>query len=150
MKNQNIRYTMIIQALLLMTALACFSLSPTARAEDEDEGHSIVGLWRVHYFSGGVEVFQSFDQWHSDGQEFEVSNTFGLSCQGVFKQSGNTVKLFHVGWNYPGYFQERQTDIVDHGGNTYHGTWHIKNYDDNGNFLSEQTGTLRATRITVK
>jgi hypothetical protein len=151
MKN-NIRTKNILPAVLAALGLACFCLSPVVQADEEhgEHGkHSIVGLWRVHYFSGGVEVFQSFDQWHSDGLEFEVSNIFGLSCQGTFKQRGNAVQLFHVGWNYPGFFRETQALTVSQDGNHYSGTWDVKNYDDNGKFLSEQTGTLRATRLTV-
>ena len=147
MKNCKIHCRSVIPALLITLVLGCFSLSPVMRADSEN--HSIVGLWRVQYFEGGVAAFQSFDQWHSDGQEFEVSNIFGLSCQGTFKQIASTVQLVHVGWNYPGYFVETQTDIVDRGGNTYHGTWDIKNYDDNGNFVSEDSGTLSATRISL-
>jgi hypothetical protein len=146
MKNKN-RYKRIIPAVLIAFGLSC--VSPALQAEERDDEQSIVGLWRIHYFQGGVEVFQSFDQWHSDGLEFEVSNIFGLSCQGTFKQRGSAVQLFHVGWNYPGYFQETQALTVARDGNHYSGTWDIKNYDDNGNFVSEQTGTLRATRLTL-
>ena len=149
MNNRKAKYTKIIPAVLITLGLSWLSLSPIARAEDNESEASIVGLWRVHSFSGGVEVFQSFDQWHKDGLEFEVSNIFGLSCQGTFKQNGNTVRLFHVGWNYPGSFRETQALTVSQDGKTYHGTWDVKNYDDNGNFVSEQTGTLRATRLTV-
>lgn len=153
MKNQNISYRKIIPALLIALVLGCLSLSPVAQAGDP----SIVGLWRVHYFSGTTEIFQSFDQWHSDGQEFEAAALApGAICQGTFKQTANgTVQLFHVGWNFDangaltGYFAETQTNTVGPEGNHYHGTWDIKNYDTNGNFLNEDSGTLRATRLTV-
>ena len=79
-----------------------------------------------------------------------------MSCQGTWKQmSQHMVQLFHTGWIYDangalvGYFNETQTDIVDAGGQTYHGTWHEKDYDLNGNLLSEESGTLTATRLTV-
>lgn len=154
MKNRNIRYRRIIPAILIALGLGCLSLSPAVQADDED---SIVGLWRVHYFSSAVEIFQSFDQWHSDGQEFEVADLApGAECQGVFKQlADGSVKLFHVGWNYDqngaltGFFRETQINTVSNDGNTYQGTWHIKNYDTNGTFLNEQKGTLHANRLTV-
>jgi|ERR1700730_13181736 len=153
MQNQNIRYRRIIPAVLIVLGLGCLSLSP---AEQEGRDHSIVGLWKVHYFSGTVEIFQSFDQWHSDGQEFEVANLApGAECQGTFKQTGSAVQLFHVGWNFDqngaltGYFKETQALTVGQEGHTYRGTWDIKNYDVNGNFLNEDKGTLHATRLTL-
>ena len=112
-------------------------------------------MWRVHYYEGGQEVFQTFEQWHSDGTEFEVANIFGISCQGVFKQTGPTVQLFHTGWNYDangalvGYFNENQTLTVSTHGQNYDGTWLLKDYDLNGNQLDQLTGTLQATRLTV-
>ncbi len=153
MKNRNIDYRRITPTILIALGLGWLSLLPAVQAGGDA---SIVGLWRVHYFSGTVEVFQSFDQWHSDGQEFEVSNIFGISCQGTFKQRADgTVELFHVGWNFDqngqltGLFRERQINRVGREGEHYSGTWVVKNYDTNGNFLSEQKGTLRATRLSV-
>ena len=154
MKNRNVHDRRIIPALLIALGLGCLSLSPAVQAGGDP---SIVGLWRVHYFAGGVEVFQSFDQWHSDGQEFEVANAFGLSCQGTFKvRADGTVQLLHVGWNFDqngaltGFFRETQTNTVSQDGNRYHGTWNLKNYDVNGNFLSEDKGTLSAIRLSVQ
>jgi hypothetical protein len=127
------------------------------RRQTENAGRTIVGLWRVHYYDGGQEVFQSFDQWHRDGLEFEVSNVFGISCQGTWIHKGpGTVQLFHTGWNFDangqltGYFNEVQTVTVSVDGQTYEGTWDIKNYDVDGNFVSEQSGTLNADRLTVQ
>src|SRR6266480_5901957 len=94
MKTQSIHHTKIVPAFLIALAFSCLVFSAAAQTGNP----SIVGLWRVHYFENGAPVFQSFDQWHSDGQEFEISNIFGLSCQGTFKQTANTVQLFHVGW----------------------------------------------------
>ena len=152
MKNQNIRYSRMIRAILIAFALGCLTLPAVAQTGNP----SIVGLWRVHYFSGGVEQFQSFDQWHADGLEFEVANIFGLSCQGVFRQTANGgIELFHTGWNYDasgnltGYFNEIQVVRVGDKSDHYSGTWDIKNYDINGNFQSEQKGMLRADRLTV-
>jgi hypothetical protein len=152
MKN-NIRHKRIIPAFIIALGLACLLLSPAARAG----GPSIVGLWRVHYFSGTVEIFQSFEQWHSDGLEFEVAALGpGAVCQGTFKQAASgTIQLLHVGWNFDqngaltGFFKETQINTVGPNGERYSGMWDIKNYDTNGNFLNEDTGTLKATRLSV-
>jgi hypothetical protein len=153
MKTQSIHYRRIAPTLLIALALGCLTLSAAAQTGNP----SIVGLWRVHYLSGGVEAFQSFEQFHSDGLEFEISNIFGLSCQGVFRQRADgSIKVFHTGWNFDengnltGYFNEVQINTVGPRGERYTGTWDIKNYDIHGNFLSEQKGTLRATRLTVE
>ena len=45
---------------------------------------------------------------------------------------------------------ETQINTVGPRGEHYSGTWDIKNYDTNGNFLNEQKGTLHATRLTVQ
>ena len=110
-----IHHTKIVPAFLIALALSCLVFSAVAQTGNP----SIVGLWRVHYFENGAQVFQSFDQWHSDGQEFEISNIFGLSCQGVFRQLANgSVKHFHVGWTFDqngsltGYFRETQINTV--------------------------------------
>jgi hypothetical protein len=152
MKTQSIHHTKIVPAFLVALAISCLVFSAAAQTGNP----SIVGLWRVHYFENGTQVFQSFDQWHSDGQEFEVSNLFGLSCQGVFRQrEDGSVKLFHVGWNFDangnltGYFQETQIDKVSADNHQYTGTWNLRNFDVNGKFLSEDSGTLRASRLTV-
>ena len=151
MKIHNICLRAIIPAILITLSLGCFASSAAAQTGNP----SIVGLWRVFY--SGDLVFQSFEQYHSDGLEFEISNFFGLSCQGVFRQKADgSIKVFHTGWNFDengnliGYFNETQINKVGERGEHYTGTWDVKNYDNNGNFQSEQTGTLRAARLTVQ
>jgi hypothetical protein len=161
MKNLSINYRRTIPAILTALALTCLS-SLTAQAAGKGggggtQGGSIVGLWEVHYFAGTEEVFQSYDQWHSDGLEFEVANLApGAVCQGTWKQMASSiVQLFHVGWNFDangattGYFQEIQTLTVSLDGNSYDGTYDTKDYDTAGNQLDELTGTLHATRLSV-
>ena len=152
MTTQSIHHKKIITAFLSTLALSFLVFSAPAQTGNP----SIVGLWRVHYFENGAQVFQSFDQWHIDGQEFEVANIFGLSCQGVFRQrEDGSVQLFHVGWNFDangnltGYFEETQIDKVSADSQRYTGTWDIKNFDMNGKFLSEDKGTLNAKRLNV-
>jgi hypothetical protein len=152
MKTLTIRKTM--PTLLIALGLTCLSLSSAVPAEKSDSNRSIVGLWHTYYL--GDLVFESFEQFHSDGQEFEGANVYpGAFCQGTFRQTGHTVQLFHTGWLFDangalfGTFNETQTITVDAGGQTYHGTWFEKDYDLNGNFLSEESGTITATRLTV-
>jgi len=155
MKTQYIRYRRIIPAILIALGLGGLSLSPAAQAEDEQSQPSFVGLWRVHY--SGDLVFNSFDQWFVGGLEWESADIGpGALCQGVFKQiARQTVKLFHVNWNYDqhgvliGYSYETQIDTIDSSGNTYHGTYDFKDYDVNGNLVSEEKGTLRGVRLSV-
>ncbi len=167
MKNQFVSLVAlatVLSALALVSAMGQSNVSVFATglnapspAVQGDDSPTIVGLWRVHYFHGTQELFQTFDQWHRDGLEFEVAALApGAVCQGTFKQTASgTIQLFHVGWNFDsnglltGYFKETQTNTVGHDGNTYHGTWDIKNYDTSGNFLNEDTGTLTATRLSV-
>jgi hypothetical protein len=153
MKNRNINYRKKIPVLLIALVLGCFSISSMVKADDDDR--TIVGLWNVHYFSGGTEV-QTYDQWHSDGLEFEVNSIFpGAVCQGVFKQEDGIVKLHHVIWIFNatgvlnGHIDERQLNTVSRDGNSYHGTFAQKIFDLNGNLVGQATGTLRATRISV-
>jgi hypothetical protein len=58
---------------------------------------SIVGLWHVTYSAGGQLFYEAFDQWHSDGTEFENANlpaVLGNVCMGVWKRvSSQTVRL---------------------------------------------------------
>ena len=153
MKNRNVNHRKAIPTLLLALVLGCFSLSSAVFAETPNNHQSIVGMWRVFY--SGDLVVESFDQWHSDGTEIEVANSFGLSCQGVFKQSGRNVKLFHTSWTYDanealtGHFNENQTLTVSTNGQTYDGTYEFVFYDLNGNQVSQATGTIHATRLTV-
>ena len=155
MKTQHIRYRWIIPAILIALGLGGLSLPPAVQAEDEQGRPSIVGLWRVHY--SGDFVFNSFDQWWSDGLEWESADLApGALCQGVFKQiARQTVKLFHVNWNYDlngaliGYSYETQIDTLSQDGNSYHGTYHFKDYDVNGHLVSEEKGTLSAKRLSV-
>jgi hypothetical protein len=158
MKNRNIHYRTTIPALLLSLALTCLTgatAQPPPRSGGGTEGSAIVGLWRVHY--SGDFVLDSFDQWFPGGLEWESANLgLGVLCQGTWIQMPRRmVKLFHVNWNYDangaliGYSYEIQINTVSQDGNSYEGTYDFKDYDVNGNFLSEETGTVTATRLSV-
>jgi hypothetical protein len=159
MKNRNIRYRRTIPTLLIALVLGCFPLLPAVQA---DTGGKIVGLWHVFYTSDVLgPLFESYDQWLSDGQEFEVANVdptagVGNICQGTWIKTPNGgVKLFHVGWTFGGNcgtdvrFDETQINTIGPDGNSYDGTYDIKYYDANGNLACEDTGTLQATRLSV-
>jgi hypothetical protein len=129
------------------------------QTEGSGGNNSIVGLWYVNYTSGGEPLYESFDQWHSDGTELENPNlapATGPLCVGVWTKVGpRTFQLHHVGWNFDmngnslGSFTLDETNIVDRHGKTYQGTFDLKFYDVDGNLVGEVTGTQAATRITV-
>ena len=155
MKNLSITFGTIL------LALGCFLLLPAVQAAGvapADDGHGIVGLWNVHYFIGTTEIFQTYDQWHSDGLEFEVNSIApGAVCQGTWKNAPHdSVKLFHVVWTFDangqpnGHIEEIQINTVGHNRNTYAGTFDQKFYDLSGNLTGEATGTLNATRLSVE
>jgi len=124
-----------------------------------DNSTSIVGLWYVNYTSGGELLYESFDQWHSDGTELENPNlapATGPLCVGVWKQVGErTFRLHHVGWNFDfngnslGSFTLDETNTVSRNDLTYKGTFDLKFYDVDGNLVDEVTGTQTAKRISV-
>jgi len=151
MKKLNITFATIL------LALGCLALSPAVQAGD---GHGIVGLWDVHYTSDvHGPLFETYDQWHSDGQEFEVADLGpGVVCQGTWRDwPHDSVKLFHVGFTFGGgcpggtdvRFEETQINTVSHDRNSYDGRYDDKYYDANGNLVCEDTGTLHATRLSV-
>lgn len=155
MRNQDILYRRTVPALCVALALVCFAPSQAIQA-NEHHNRSIVGLWRVTYYHGTEPFLQSYDQWHDDGQEFEVANAFpGMQCQGTWKRIHGDVNLFHVGWlfdetgQFAGHFEETQTNTVGDDGLTYEGVFDQKFYDASGNFTGEDMGTLQATRLSV-
>ncbi len=106
---------------------------------------------------GQRSCFNTYDQYHSDGLEFEVNGIApGAVCQGTWKKMGNDgVKLFHVIWTFDGsgvsngHIEETQLNTVSRDRNTYQGTFDQKFYDLSGNLTGEATGTLQATRLSV-
>jgi hypothetical protein len=152
MKNLN-RSRRIIPALLIAVAL-CLLTSVTTRAETS---RSIVGLWEVHYFAGTTEIFHTYQQWHSDGQEFEVNSIApGAMCQGVFQEGFNgQVRDFHVVFTYDangkvnGHIEEKENVVVSLDGDAYHGTANQTFFDLNGNQVGQGSLTVKATRISL-
>jgi hypothetical protein len=120
---------------------------------------TIVGLWHLTYTTSDNQPFgDSFDMWHRDGTELESANLnpiTGNLCLGVWEQVGSEIHLHHVGWTFDNFGNLigpfTLDDIVALGnrGNSYSGSFDLKQYDTNGNLLQEVTGTVSATRIGV-
>jgi hypothetical protein len=137
------------------------SSGQTASSNADASHHSsIVGLWHTVYTSGGVTAFESFEQWHADGNEFEAADLqLGSMCQGTWEKiAPGTARLFHVGWNFDptgvtliGYFTEMQNVTLNADGKTYDGTFALQNFDLAGNHIQGQdmNGTVHSTRLTV-
>ena len=141
-------------------AIGLSSVGTAISSQAKPHHGSIVGLWHTVYTSGGVTAFESFEQWHADGNEFEAADLqIGSMCQGTWETTGpGKVRLFHVGWNFDptgitliGYFTEIQTETLAADGMTYDGTFAIQNFDLAGNHLQGQdlSGTTHSTRLTV-
>ena len=155
MRKQTNHHSKLIPGLVIACALAIFGFSSAAQANGQP---SIVGLWSVVFVSTvGGPTIPTYDQWHSDGNEFEAAGFFpGAVCQGTYKQKRDgTIHLYHVSWTFDsngalnGRWDETQTDTVSADGMSYAGTYTKDFYDINNNFLFEDAGTLTATRLTV-
>ena len=144
----------------ILLVLGCFAFSPAAKADQP-----VVGLWQVEY-TGACEPpvlpldFFTYQQFHSDGLEFESANLFpGAHCMGTWKQMGHMVQIYHVGWTpggIPGVptsvrFVFTETLTVSNDRNTFDGTVDETFYDApvGGNAVAHCTSTTHATRISV-
>lgn len=134
-------------------------LPPVSHQIDRSaKGNSIVGMWNVQYTNNGNLVFQSLEQWHSDGLEFEfadIPTITGDICMGVWSKKGKNYNLYHTGWTFDANGNPNGTMVLTHDdkvardGNSYAGTFDLKFYDVNGNLLNEITGDDNATRIAA-
>lgn len=133
-------------------------LPPAPGGKTADSHQGMVGLWHVYYTdSSGNPFYEAYDMWHADGTEWESSfgdPRTGNYCFGVWTQVGaRTVQLRHFAWVYnadgtpAGSFILTETDTINRKGNAYTGTFDYKQYDVNGNFQWEITGTQAATRF---
>jgi hypothetical protein len=119
---------------------------------------SIVGLWHVvHTDSNGNFLFEGYDLWHSDGTEEEMANlppATGPVCFGAWTQHGKTIQLLtHVAFTYDlnnnptGTINLTESNKLSKDGNSYSGSFDLKQYDTNGNLVGEATGTSAAERL---
>lgn len=119
------------------------------------------GFWHftLHYSDGSL-WYRSIAQYYSDGTEMEDAATPPVKpahvCMGVWKQSGDTVKIYHIIYMYNGndtlppsnYAELRETNKLDPDGDSLNGTFDVKVYDiNNGNQVQEIKGTTNASRI---
>ena len=137
-------------------------------ADRDDSVERIVGFWKTTFVSKGSpgipdgEVIDAgLTQWHSDGTEIlnsgsrpPASSNF---CLGIWKKTGRfhyTLNHFGLSWDTStdsplGPAQIREEIELDHGGDSYSGTFTIDQYDVSGHLLVHVEGTVTATRITV-
>jgi hypothetical protein len=136
------------------------AVAPVRGQRASRNSDSIVGLWHVeHRLPDGSLYFESFEQYHSDGSEFEFANVnpiLGDVCMGVFTPvDAKTVSLYHIGWifddagNPGGTFTLEGPRKVTHQGSKLKGTFDAKFYDPDGNLLEEDTGTTTGERIAA-
>jgi hypothetical protein len=136
-------------------------------ADREDSVDRIVGFWKVKLVSegnpgipDGTVLNDGFAQYHPDGTEILNSShpaASGNFCLGVWKKTGR----FHYTLNHfilssdpttdtlSGRGQLREEIELDHGGDSYFGTFTSDGYDLSGHLLVHRQGTVTATRITV-
>ncbi len=131
MKHRNITFPILLALGFFTVALAVPAYS------DSTHGSAIVGLWHAQYH-GDFEGLQAFEQWHSDGLEFEAGgDAYGSFCVGTWEALGHRrVKQFHTWWSFDpatgqldGYWRQNQTLTVSHDGRTYAGTVLAKDND---------------------
>ena len=140
-----------------------------ASSGDSQSDAAIVGFWRVTFVSKGstyipddTVVDWGYVQWHSDGTEIMNSSrppATSSFCLGVWKKTGpSTYKLNHLAlsWNPDGTPLGPATIteevVLDHGGNSYRGSFTIEQFDLSGVHILPPTpivGVVTGTRITV-
>lgn len=123
-------------------------------------GTGIVGLWHVvHNDPDGNLLFESFEQWHSDGTEFEFANippATGDICMGAWQQNGASAHLWHTGWTFnpdgssSGTIVLTGSNKVARDGNSFKGPFDFKVFDLNGNLVGEASGMTIAERLSVQ
>ena len=119
---------------------------------------SVVGMWHVNYLVGGVLAFQSFQQWHSDGTEFEfadIPTIPGDICMGVWSERGRKYDLYHTAWTFDANGNPNGTMVLTHkdkisrDGNSFAGSFDLMFFDADGNLINELTGDPAADRIAA-
>jgi len=136
-------------------------------ADHEGSVDRIVGFWKVKLVSegnpgipDGTVLDDGFAQWHPDGTEILNSSrpaASGNFCLGVWKKTGSfhyTLNHFTLGSNpstdtLSGRGQLREEIELDHGGDSYFGTFTSDGYYLSGHLLVHRQGTVFGTRITV-
>jgi hypothetical protein len=129
--------------------------------EKNDSNGSVLGLWKVIYFAGGVLNDVGFEQLNAGGTELlndspppAGGNNF---CMGAWKRVGHrTYAIVHPFFIFDAsgkkpiavvIVEQRMTVARD--GNTFTGTWNQDNYDFSGNLIpgNHFEGPVTGTRI---
>ncbi len=149
---------------IAVTALIGFcTLFSTATAGNKgvSTGSAIAGFWHVELLLPNGSLFhQGIQQYYSDGTEMEDAAAPAVNpanfCMGVWKQSGDTVQIYHIVFMYNGndtlppvnYGVLTETNILSGDSDSLNGTFEVKVYDLNsGNQLAGINGTTKANRI---
>jgi hypothetical protein len=116
--------------------------------EKNDSALTVLGLWKVVYFSGGVLNDVGFNQFNAGGTEL-VNDVGALDagtnfCMGAWKRvQGRTYELVHTFFIFDGSGKkaiaiviEKQHMTVARDGNTFRGIWTQDNYDFSGNLIA--------------
>jgi hypothetical protein len=131
---------------------------PTVRDDREAERAIIVGLWKVTFTSGGQVTDMGFDAWHGDGTETlnDVSPISNNMCLGVWAQTApRTFQLKHMvlrfdgAGTFIGTAVLRETNIVNHEGNAFTGTFTIEFFDLAGASLFVGSGEVTGERVAL-
>lgn len=138
------------------------------QGDNDSDNMSIVGFWKVKFVAegnngtppDGTVIDNGLAQWHSDGTEIMNSGArqpvTGNYCLGVWKKiGGSTYKLNHFALSFDasgtfvGPANIREEVTVDHGGNTFGGTFTIDQYESTGTtVIGHVEGTIAGIRIT--
>lgn len=118
---------------------------------------SIVGMWQVVHSANGQVVNQAFEQWHSDGTEFEFADfapATGDICMGTWsKTSTGGIKLYHTGWTFDatgkptGTMLFTATYALNAPGTGFKGPFDLKFYDPAGKLLVDVKGQTAGTKL---
>ncbi len=133
---------------------------------DDSSDMSIVGFWKFRFVAeenatipDGTVIDAGFTQWHDDGTEIENSSRPPATqsfCLGVWKKTGGAsyvLNHFALSWdinnNFVGPANIREQVTVDHGGQSYAGSFTIDQFNAVGDVLAHISGDVSAVRITV-
>lgn len=141
----------------------------TLVSDEAPAGAAIVGMWSVRFMSvgntgipDGTVIDFGYAQWHSDGTE--IMNSGGRApatqnfCLGVWAKTGSsTYKLNHFALSYDATTGTQNASVtirelitLDHGGNSFAGTFTIDVYLPGGTVAVQHVaGEITGTRLTA-
>ncbi len=146
---------------VVLIALCIMHGSTIAGNKNVSTSNSVVGFWHVELLLPDGSLFhQGIQQYYSDGLEIEDAAAPPVQpanfCMGVWKQSGDTVNIYHIVFMYNGvdtlppvnYGVLTETNILNQDDNSLTGTFEVIVHDlNNDNQLADIKGTIKANRI---